>query len=148
MKVLKIDYGILVPLCALRSYVLFVLINGLPIYLTSNGEEDLASGFMIALIIVILGPINTVTVLVMNLLKINQRFLLDWRYSILEVIIYQCSFYACESVYPNALGTLEIVMLYTSLIFGPIIITMSAGYLLKKYRKYLRWRKFIRLFKN
>ena len=135
MKVRKVDSTV-VTLCALRSYVLFVLINGGLLVLTSDISDpnNLAAGIMLALIIFILGPLNTLVLLLMYWLNISKNFLLDYRYTLLESI----SFWGCHYLLPQSTNTF---VLYLSAFFIPIVITAGTGFLLKKYGKCLRFRK-------
>lgn len=134
MKVKYIDSAV-VTLCALRSYALFVLVNCIIILIirdpNSNSMDD---ALMMGVIIFILGPLNTLVLLLMYWLNISKNFLLDYRYTLLESI----SFWGCGYLLPS--NTNEFV-LYLSAFFIPIVITAGTGFLLKKYGKCLRFRK-------
>lgn len=136
MKIIKIDSAIMIPLCAVRSYGLFVLINGGLLVLISDISDpnNLAAGIMLALIIFILGPLNTLILLLMYWLNINKRFLMDYRYTLLESII----FWGCGYILPSNTNAF---VLYLSAFFIPIVITAGTGFLLKKYGKRFRFRK-------
>lgn len=136
MKVKYIDSAV-VTLCASRSYPIFVLVNLLITMLICD-PNSLGGGIMMGIIIFILGPLNTLVLLLMYWLKINKRFLLDYRCTLLESIIYFISFLICILLLPDSS---KASVIYLTLITFPIVITAGTGFLLKKYGKCLRFRK-------
>ncbi|MDE6384399.1 MAG: hypothetical protein K2K79_08665 [Paramuribaculum sp.] len=143
MKVKKIDSAV-ATVCALRSYAQFVLINSILLFIIDG--NTLGTGIMIYIIVTLLGPVNTFVLLLMYWLKINKRFLLDYKYTLIEAPLYMAVGYGCEYLISHFIpaGQMLGMRLYVSILLNiiiPAVIIMAIGYILKVCKRRLSTRK-------
>lgn len=143
----KIDSAI-VAVCVLRNYALSILINivGFTIFIWAtkpiNDSTDSCYGYgagvvlLIFLFLFILGPLNALLALLTYLLKINKLFLLNYKYTIIEICIFYGSFIGWCYLFLDG----SIWGLFTSWILS-CVTTIITGFIMSRTRKFRKLRK-------